>query len=569
MSLRGFRGDQTFLPATLLLSGIGLILMVSLRDPVRDNLLFVDFAQGVAGGLPAARRPQRSRLRAPVRQAQLCAAAGERRAFRAAGALRPRSRDERRQGESVRFPAGRDHPAAARILPRRLLRLALGRAAARARNAARACQTDQPLRHSAGRVYASRCWPAWRFRWSSSSCKRTWGRRWYSPAFSCCCTASRAAARSCPRSGWRWSRSVSSPATRSGFRIRSASAFRCGSRRGTTWCTAAISSRTRCGRSRPAASPGAGIGLGEPQLVPAAHTDLILAALGEEWGFLGVAAVFALYALIVYRAHPRRPARPHRLRILPRRRTCRRHRAADPADRRRRARRLPALRRGDPVPQLRPLVDAGELRRDRDPALDFGARRCRRTACRALPRACAPGRSACSRSAEHWLPRRRLTFRSSASGPIMGEGALVVQADGARRYQYNPRLTEIMRDIPKGTIYDRNGLPLATSDWALLEKHRARVQAARHRYRHAPAGRTDLRHYPFGGLMFDLLGDLRTRTRWAATQHVLRRTRFRAAPARIRRAADAGRSEEPLDRQNGPRREVRLPRAVAAAAASQ
>jgi cell division protein FtsW (lipid II flippase) len=47
---------------------------------------------------------------------------------------------------------------------------------------------------------------------------------------------------------------------------------------------------------------GMGIGLGDPQVVPAAHTDLILAALGEEWGFLGVLAVFALYALIIYRA---------------------------------------------------------------------------------------------------------------------------------------------------------------------------------------------------------------------------------------------------------------------------
>src|SRR4029077_21030388 len=42
-SVRGFRGDQTLLPAVLLLSGIGLTLMISLRDPVRDNLLFVDF----------------------------------------------------------------------------------------------------------------------------------------------------------------------------------------------------------------------------------------------------------------------------------------------------------------------------------------------------------------------------------------------------------------------------------------------------------------------------------------------------------------------------------------------
>ena len=50
LSLRGFRGDQALLPILLLLSGVGLILMISLRDPVRDNLLFVGFAQGAAGG---------------------------------------------------------------------------------------------------------------------------------------------------------------------------------------------------------------------------------------------------------------------------------------------------------------------------------------------------------------------------------------------------------------------------------------------------------------------------------------------------------------------------------------
>ena len=47
---------------------------------------------------------------------------------------------------------------------------------------------------------------------------------------------------------------------------------------------------------------GTGIGQGDPQFVPAAHTDLILSALGEQWGFLGIAAVFALYAFLVYRS---------------------------------------------------------------------------------------------------------------------------------------------------------------------------------------------------------------------------------------------------------------------------
>ena len=102
------------------------------------------------------------------------------------------------------------------------------------------------------------------------------------------------------------------------------------------------------------------------------------------------------------------------------------------------------------------------------------------------------------------------------SAPTIGEGTLVVQADGARRYQYNPRLQEIMRQIPKGTVYDRNGLPLATSNWGELEKHRAAYrQLGIDIDRACPRG--DSRYYPFGGLMFDLLGDLRTRMRWGAS----------------------------------------------------
>ncbi|HVX65561.1 MAG TPA: hypothetical protein VHA11_03115, partial [Bryobacteraceae bacterium] len=46
-SIIGFRGDPWILPAVLLISGTGLILMVSLRDPVRDLLVFADFAFGV------------------------------------------------------------------------------------------------------------------------------------------------------------------------------------------------------------------------------------------------------------------------------------------------------------------------------------------------------------------------------------------------------------------------------------------------------------------------------------------------------------------------------------------
>ena len=35
---------------------------------------------------------------------------------------------------------------------------------------------------------------------------------------------------------------------------------------------------------------GSGPGLGDPGMIPAGHTDLVLPAIGEEWGFCGVLA---------------------------------------------------------------------------------------------------------------------------------------------------------------------------------------------------------------------------------------------------------------------------------------
>lgn len=45
---------------------------------------------------------------------------------------------------------------------------------------------------------------------------------------------------------------------------------------------------------------GTGLGQGVPTIIPAIHTDFILAAIGEEWGLAAVASIIALYWLLVF-----------------------------------------------------------------------------------------------------------------------------------------------------------------------------------------------------------------------------------------------------------------------------
>lgn len=259
---------------------------------------------------------------------------------------------------------------------------------------------------------------------------------------------------------------------------------------------------------------GTGPGLGDPALVPAAHTDLILSALGEEWGFVGVLAVFALYAFILYRS----------ARIALRARSDYEFFLAA------------GLTAAMALQIL--LIAAGSLgvlplTGVATPFLSYG-----RSSMLAnflvfailLSISARPGDAGRNASFRVPLEAAGLALGALAlvviaraayvqvlrSGPIMGEGTLVVQADGARRYQYNPRFQEIAREVPKGAIYDRNGIPLATSNWDDLEKHRPQYQQLGINIDQA-CSRTESRHYPFEGLTFDLLGDLRTRVRWGAS----------------------------------------------------
>jgi cell division protein FtsI/penicillin-binding protein 2 len=93
---------------------------------------------------------------------------------------------------------------------------------------------------------------------------------------------------------------------------------------------------------------------------------------------------------------------------------------------------------------------------------------------------------------------------------------LSVQGDGVRRYQYNQRVLDVARLIPRGTIFDRRGVPLATSDPAVLAKAQQELRAVTTRSSDPCKAPFD-RCYPLEGATFHVLGDAMNRANWTAS----------------------------------------------------
>ena len=89
------------------------------------------------------------------------------------------------------------------------------------------------------------------------------------------------------------------------------------------------------------------------------------------------------------------------------------------------------------------------------------------------------------------------------------KGAEVRFADKSLGLEYNPRLREILARIPKGDVLDRNGLPLATNNWATLQRHNADYQRLGVSIEQTTV-KNESRHYPLGPELFYLVGDQRT-----------------------------------------------------------
>ena len=259
---------------------------------------------------------------------------------------------------------------------------------------------------------------------------------------------------------------------------------------------------------------GTGAGLGDTRYIPAGHTDLVLASIGEEYGFAGLLVIAALYGAFVTRTFgiARRASTDYGffLALLLGLFLA-----------------VPVLLMASGTMGVVPLTGVVT------PFLSYGGSAMAANfaalgllaSIRSDP--AAPGDLSAFEAPVRWVGRGLAAaaigvIAVAANVQVVRANSLVVrpqlgvQADGMRRFQDNPRVLDIVRRIPRGTIVDRNGLPLASNDPALVQ--RASAAYARAGVNIAPACAVpDERCYPLGGRAFHLLGDARSRMNWSAS----------------------------------------------------
>src|SRR6476619_4129653 len=256
---------------------------------------------------------------------------------------------------------------------------------------------------------------------------------------------------------------------------------------------------------------GTGLGLGDTRYLPAGHTDLILAAIGEELGAAGLMLVAVLYAVLGWRGFRigRRARNDYgfflatalTLFLI-----------------------VPVLIMASGILGVTPLTGVVT------PFLSYGGSAM-------VANFCALGMLAAIHAdrhpAGHLEPFRVPVVWLGSSLAVLAlvllavavnvqilhaddyiiRAHLGIQADGGRRFEYNPRLLDIVRLIPRGTIYDRRGVPLATDDPQV-------IAAARPTFEQLGVSIDERcptpseRCYPLGGAAVHRLGDARTRVNW-------------------------------------------------------
>jgi cell division protein FtsI/penicillin-binding protein 2/cell division protein FtsW (lipid II flippase) len=252
---------------------------------------------------------------------------------------------------------------------------------------------------------------------------------------------------------------------------------------------------------------GSGPGYGDPGVIPAGHTDLVLSSIGEEWGFAGVAAIAILFAFLFRRTLRAALEAPDEYAMFL-------------------AVGLAALIALEMLLISGGALGAIPLSGVVSPFLSFG-----NTAMLAnflifaIVLGISNHRVSKPETKPFVLPLRWFSVAAgvamlalvgkAASIQILHDRELlardtkVFQDDGVKRPQHNPRLNSMAHELTRGNIYDRNGMLLATSKWDDLEKHRAEYNQFGIDIDKV-CSRMDNRHYPFGAVTAHLLGDWRT-----------------------------------------------------------
>jgi cell division protein FtsI/penicillin-binding protein 2/cell division protein FtsW (lipid II flippase) len=258
---------------------------------------------------------------------------------------------------------------------------------------------------------------------------------------------------------------------------------------------------------------GSGPGWGDPGVIPAGNTDLVLPAIGEEWGFAGVASVFGLFGFLIWRAlrAARRADTTYGLFLgtgLATLIACEMLLITSGV--------LGALPLSGVVSPFLSSGNTAMVANFLVFAMLAGISNTREATQPGELRSPVAGLKWVLAAAAAVLLGFALRYQVLRDTDYLARDAHAFEADNVKRPQHNPRINSLAREIPRGTIYDRNGVPLGTSNWEELEQHRA-AYAALGVSLDTAASRFDSRHYPFGAATAHLTGDLRTGENFHAT----------------------------------------------------
>jgi cell division protein FtsW (lipid II flippase) len=258
---------------------------------------------------------------------------------------------------------------------------------------------------------------------------------------------------------------------------------------------------------------GTGLGLGESRFLPAGHTDLVLAGVAEELGIVGVIAAASACVVIAWRG----------LRIA----------RSAPTDTTFFLAVAMTLSLVTPVLVMSAgLLGLLPLTGVVTPFVSYGgSAMVANFAVLGLLVAIGADRHEAVDTTPFEQPLRWLGRALAVAGVvllvawarvqvfsadlILVKPQLSLQADGGLRYQYNPRVLEAARTLPRGSVFDRRELPIAADLETVL---RSDAEFAR---LHIPWRDTcpdsTARCYPLGGAAFHVLGDANSRLNWSAS----------------------------------------------------